>query len=165
MPKLCKFPFTWQPLLTSTLYQSCTSDAISGKLDYYWCSKKDKYNTGDDYVRCACDNVLANADPYALGLCTGMQPSPLGQVPGYWNSAGVLSQDCSSQLPCSAIRSNWTGTYTMCKTVQCHGGAKFMSQNNSLTVCSLASALSSRAAQLLVFSAAFASLLSSWRRS
>ncbi len=164
-PKLCKFPFTWQPLLTSSVYSSCTSDGISGKLDYYWCSKKDKYNTGDDYVRCACDNVLAVPDQYALSLCIGLQSSSsLGPVSGSWTSAGVLSQDCTSALPCNAIRSNWTGTYTMCKTVKCHGGATFLSQNNSLTICSLASALHSSAVLLVTFSAAFASLLGgSWR--
>jgi hypothetical protein len=162
-PKLCKFPFTWQPFLTSTMYQTCTSDGLSGKLNYYWCSKKDKYNTGDDFVTCVCDNVLANPDPLALNLCIGMQSSSLGPVPGSWTSAGVLSQDCSS-LQCNAIRTTWTGTYSVCKTVQCHGGAKYLAQNNSLTVCSLASALSCRATLLVAFSASVVSILGSWRR-
>jgi hypothetical protein len=162
-PKLCKFPFSWQPLLSSTMYSACTSDGISGKLNYYWCSKKDKYNTGDDYVVCTCDNVLASPDTLALSLCTGWQSGPLGQVPGSWTSAGVLSQDCASS-PCSSIRSTWSGTYSVCKTVKCHGGANFQAQNNSLTVCSLASALSCRAALLVAFSASVVSLLGSWRR-
>jgi hypothetical protein len=162
-PKACIFPFSWQPLLTSTLYTSCTSDGISGKLSYYWCSKKDKYNTGDDYATCSCDNVLAIPDTYALSLCLGNYINSLGQnVLGTWTSAGVLSQDCSSQQ-CNAIRSNWTGTYTVCNTVNCHGGAKFTSRNNSLTTCSLASALRSCAALLMALSAATISLLVSWQ--
>jgi hypothetical protein len=139
-PKLCVFPFSWQPILSSTIYTACTNNGISGTLSYYWCSKKSVYKTGDDYVTCSCANVLANPSPFALDLCTGARPGPQGVVYGFYTSAGVLSQDCKTSLPCSAIRSNWTGTYTSCTTVQCAGGTNFVAQNDSLTKCSAAAA-------------------------
>lgn len=126
-------------------------------LSYYWCSKKSVYNTGDDYVTCSCANVLASPSQFAQDLCLGPRPGPQGPVQGVWTSAGVVSQDCKSSLPCSAVRTNWTGTYTSCNTVQCAGGPTFVAQNDSLTKCSRAAA-PAPASTLLALSTTFGAL-------
>ncbi len=127
--------------------QACTLDDITGKLKYCWWSKKDKYNIGDDYVACA-DNIVSSPDQHALSLCIGMQSTSLGQVAGNMISAGVLLQH-SLVLP-------FTAPGSRCRK------KPFLSQNNSLSVYSLASTLSSCTALCVAFSVAILSPFGGW---